>query len=118
MICPECGNAELYKDSWRYTKEGQVQRYLCRVCGYRFSQPSVKVNVTGKVRETSNSGNNNHKVRVASGDAAYEKVHDCLPFTFSEDVSSHNLSIVEIGLNSLSFYDRNIKYTFERMQKT
>ena len=95
MICPECGNSELYKDGWRYTKERQVERYLCRVCGYCFSQPSVKVNVTRKVRETSNSGNNNHKVRVASGDGSDEKVNYGLPFAFGEDVGSHNLSNVE-----------------------
>ena len=95
MICPECGSSELYKDGWLYTNEGQVQRYLCRVCVYRFSQSSVKVNVTGKVRETSNSGNDNHKVRVASGDGSDEKVNDGLPFAFGEDVGSHNLSIVE-----------------------
>jgi hypothetical protein len=72
-----------------------MQRYLCRVCVYRFSQSSVKVNVTGKVRKTSNSGNDNHKVRVASGDSSDEKVNDGLSFAFGEDVGSHNLSNVE-----------------------
>jgi len=103
--CPECDSSSIYKDGLRYTNEGQIQRYLCRVCGYRFSKPRVKVNVTGKVVETSSSGNNNHKVRVASGDAAYEKVYDGSPFAFGKNVGPHNLSIVEKGLNNLPLHN-------------
>ena len=35
--CPECGSRRLYRDGIRYTNSGNVQRYLCRDCGYRFS---------------------------------------------------------------------------------
>jgi integrase/predicted RNA-binding Zn-ribbon protein involved in translation (DUF1610 family) len=38
--CPECGSERLYKDGHRYLANGEdVQRYLCRTCGYRFSDP-------------------------------------------------------------------------------
>jgi len=40
--CPECGSNRFYKDGFRYTNEGQIQRYLCRKCGYRFSEKSYK----------------------------------------------------------------------------
>jgi integrase len=40
--CPECGSDRFYKDGLRYTNEGQIQRYLCRECGYRFSGKSYK----------------------------------------------------------------------------
>ena len=37
-VCPECGSQKLYKDGFRYLKDGTpIQRYVCRVCGYRFS---------------------------------------------------------------------------------
>jgi len=37
--CPECGSTSLYKDGLRYLADGSsVQRWLCRNCGYRFSQ--------------------------------------------------------------------------------
>lgn len=40
ISCPECGSTRLYKDGLRYLKDGStVQRYLCRNCGYRFSDP-------------------------------------------------------------------------------
>jgi len=38
LCCPECGSKRLYKDGFRYLANGTpIQRYLCRVCGYRFS---------------------------------------------------------------------------------
>ena len=89
------GSKIVWKDGIRYTHEGQVQRYLCRACGYRFSQSSVKVNVAGKVGKVSDSGENHHEVRVASGDVSDEKVYYGLPFLLGKNVSSHGLSIVE-----------------------
>lgn len=41
LRCPECGSkGPFYKDGTRCN--GRVQRYLCRSCGYRFSEPSSK----------------------------------------------------------------------------
>jgi integrase/recombinase XerD len=41
LSCPECGCDRIYKDGLRYTSEGQIQRYLCRSCGYRFSKSDL-----------------------------------------------------------------------------
>jgi integrase/transposase-like protein len=39
-VCPECGSNKLYKDGLRYLADDQPrQRYLCRMCSYRFSWP-------------------------------------------------------------------------------
>ena len=39
--CPDCGESKLYKDGIRYLDDGStVQRFLCRGCGFRFSDPS------------------------------------------------------------------------------
>lgn len=35
--CPQYGNVKMWKDGIRETRDGDVQRYLCRTCGYRFS---------------------------------------------------------------------------------
>ena len=40
--CPECGSAKTWKDGIRETSLGPVQRYLCRNCAYRFSDPNSK----------------------------------------------------------------------------
>ena len=38
-LCPECGSQKLFKDGLRYLWDGNaVQRWLCRNCGYRFSE--------------------------------------------------------------------------------
>jgi len=38
-LCPECGSQKLFKDGLRYLWDGSaVQRWLCRNCGYRFSE--------------------------------------------------------------------------------
>lgn len=38
-LCPQCGSNRLYKDGIRYLADGpEIQRLLCRNCGYRFSE--------------------------------------------------------------------------------
>ncbi len=100
-----CGSVPIYKDGFRYSKLGKMQRYLCRVCGYRFYKSSVKLNVTRKISKSLNPRENHHEVRVASGDATDEKINDCLPFVPGEDVSSHDISIAENSLYGLPFYN-------------
>jgi integrase len=39
LRCPECGSTKLYRDGLRYLTDGSsVQRWLCRNCGFRFSE--------------------------------------------------------------------------------
>jgi len=39
LCCPECGSTKLYRDGLRYLADGSnVQRWLCRNCGFRFSE--------------------------------------------------------------------------------
>ena len=39
--CPQCGSHKVWKDGLRYLNNGEaVQRYICRSCGYRFSDPN------------------------------------------------------------------------------
>ena len=39
ISCPTCGSTRTWKDGLRYAGSKPTQRYLCRDCGYRFSQP-------------------------------------------------------------------------------
>ncbi|RLG99355.1 hypothetical protein DRO19_02500, partial [Candidatus Bathyarchaeota archaeon] len=45
--CPQCGSRRVWKDGLRYTSAGAIQRYICRVCGYRFSDPSKSLRSFG-----------------------------------------------------------------------
>jgi integrase len=41
--CPECDSNRLYRDGLRYRSKGEtVQRWLCRSCGYRFSEKPLQ----------------------------------------------------------------------------
>ena len=40
--CPLCGSRKVWKDGLRYLADGStIQRYICRTCGYRFSELSA-----------------------------------------------------------------------------
>jgi len=41
--CPECGSKKAWKDGLRYVQGNPIQRFLCRSCGYRFSETSLNV---------------------------------------------------------------------------
>jgi len=42
ILCPSCGGNRVWKDGLRYPRSNAkpVQRYVCRECGYRFSEPT------------------------------------------------------------------------------
>lgn len=42
LQCPECGCKGLFKDGKRHLSTGEkIQRFLCRACGYRFSEKPI-----------------------------------------------------------------------------
>lgn len=40
VLCPSCGSRKVWKDGLRYSRSNRdpAQRFLCRKCGYRFSE--------------------------------------------------------------------------------
>ena len=43
--CPHCGSSSLYRDGLRYLADGGCsQRWLCRDCGFRFSEKPLQKN--------------------------------------------------------------------------
>jgi len=47
--CPQCNSTLIWKDGLRYMLNGNaVQRYICRNCGYRFSEKSMNTEAEGK----------------------------------------------------------------------
>ena len=49
--CPECNSQKTWKDGLRYVQGKLVQRYLCRSCGYRFSENHYKEYQTTRGRQ-------------------------------------------------------------------
>ena len=56
-LCPQCHSKRLYRDGFRYLANGSsVQRWLCRDCGFRFSDPEdVKQSMSNAQKITQNS---------------------------------------------------------------
>ena len=54
--CPECTSQRLWKDGIRKTLQGDVQRYLCRDCGLRFSNSPLKENFRQEISRSSSIG--------------------------------------------------------------
>lgn len=105
--CPQCGCSSLYKDGLRYTAEGQVQRWLCRSCGFRFSESSLKVGEKLQVRGQDGlfkSRSDLAESSVSEGDCSSEKLLNNLSFPFSEDVGSHGVTFTGKDLNVLRSY--------------
>jgi integrase len=106
IVCPECGsNGPFHKDGHRTLSDGSdVQRYLCRSCGYRFSDPSVKVNVTRKVRESFDSRTDLRKGEIVNADFSVKEGFNGSAFSCGKDIGSHENTTVGKHLNSFLSY--------------
>jgi len=105
VCCPECGSAKVWKDGLRYLSDGAtVQRYLCRSCGYRFSEPKVKLNVPSQVFKRSKPMNNLAHDVIADLDPSLKESFDNFPFFGREDVGSHRCTIIGQRLNTFRDY--------------
>lgn len=40
VVCPECNSKKTWKSGNRYIQDNAIQRFICRECGFRFSDPS------------------------------------------------------------------------------
>jgi transposase-like protein len=94
--CPECASQRVWKDGVRQTKHGDVQRYLCRCCGLRFSKPEqkrivkfkVEKNIVFQSAEKLNSRSDFTQISVGHSDFAVKKALNDPSFSTREDVGS------------------------------
>jgi hypothetical protein len=102
--CPECDSVKVYKDGIRELRTGNLsQRFLCRSCGYRFSEFKVKLNVTRKV-EVPHSAPELFENRVVPGKLPSKEPLNGLPLSACEDVASnHRVTAVGKGLNAFAY---------------
>ena len=121
ILCPECKNSQIWKDGIRHTRNGEVQRYICRSCGFRFSESTtnrqVKVNIAGQILEEPNSGKNFPEADILQRDLSLQPIVQNLPFQGGEDVGSHHRSkvtIVEKGLNRFRDYNSDCQVCASR----
>ncbi len=64
--CPQCGSTKLWRNAKRYTVYGdQIQRWQCRDCGHRFSDPNDIQKSWSNKEKTSRNGLSN-EIKMAS----------------------------------------------------
>lgn len=115
-VCPECGSERVWKDGLRYTRHGQIQRWLCRRCGFRFSkstaQLQVNVDVVGEIAEVSNPAGDHVENSILLASPAFKHTLDDVSLFRRENVRSHGSSDKSSSaepLNRLWFCNSNCR---------
>ena len=107
--CPECGSQQIWKDGIRYNVGRNIQRYLCRECGYRFCEPNVKVNISTQTSKLLHPCANLTQQMVSSGKTTLKKGLDSPLLFRSEDIGTHGSEpqhhYSRKGLNSFLHYN-------------
>ena len=107
--CPQCNSKSLYKDGLRYTSAGTIQRWLCRVCGYRFSQPNIKRHVSAKSTELLKPGPDLAKNVIRNRNLSLKESFNSSLFFRSENVgpqvSNPHITILGKDLNKFCAYN-------------
>jgi integrase len=111
--CPQCGSERVWRDGLRYTRQGCVQRYLCRLCGFRFSEftldSKVKVNVSSQNFEQPNPRENLLQPDILEGELSVKPAFKDFSFKLCKNVGSHVSSektIVEKTIYAFPDYNR------------
>jgi len=106
LLCPECKSSRIWKDGIRYTGKGEIQRYICRSCGFRFSESSsnsqVKVNIAGKIFEKSNPRQNFSEANIMPINFSIQPSFEDFSFKGSKDPGPHSRSKVTNPEKSLN----------------
>lgn len=99
LACPQCNSKRVWKDGLRYARcssGDQVQRYLCRDCGFRFSESTAdlkkKVNVFSQSIKQLNPGKNLLQTNVFQSEFSVEPAFENLSLKRCENVGPHTLS--------------------------
>jgi len=100
----------VWRDGLRHSDGGStIQRWLCRDCGFRFSELSTefkeKLHVTSQFSESSDSVKEFPYVGFARRNTSLEKLSDKLSFQWCEDVGSHEGTVVAKPINIFRDYN-------------
>lgn len=123
--CPECASQRIWKDGLRYTRNGEVQRWLCRDCGFRFSETTahhrMKCDVAGQVFKQPNPGKDLSQTNILQIDFPIQPSPKNVALQRGENVGSHSTSLVTIPektLNSFRVYNRDCQVCVTKAEGT
>ena len=105
ILCPQCESSTTWRDGNRNTTRGTVQRYSCRICGYRFSETNIQVDVTRQVVKRPHPMYDLPHYVVANQNLSLKKSLNNFTFFGREDIGPHDPRIVEQKLNRYRDYN-------------
>ena len=98
--CPQCDSRKIWKDGLRSSRSGgtPIQRYLCRLCGFRFSERMAELRVEDHILPqhlgTPNTEGELAEGRTRNVNFAFEKLLDEPSLPGGENIFSHNTPFV------------------------
>ena len=103
--CPQCKSCKTWKDGNRYHLNKKIQRYLCRDCGYRFSESNVEFNIAVQDSKLLHSSSDLTEQVISSRKPIIKKCLDSSLLLSSKNVGSQSskpqyITTVGKGLNS------------------
>lgn len=111
--CPQCRSKRIWKDGLRYHGDQAVQRFLCRACGYRFSEPDVKVHVAAEPTELLNPSADLTEEMVGDGEVSLEERLNSRFLFRSKNVRSQgskpHITNLGKGLNNFPSYNSDCR---------
>lgn len=107
--CFYCNSERIWKNGKRDKKHKLVQRFICRDCGYRFSepikQPKIKNNIASQVFKRFSSNNDlPHNISSRLNPSLKESFNDH-SFSWSKDVAPHICTVIGQNLNGFRDYN-------------
>jgi len=121
--CPQCKSQKVWRDGVRRTRHGDIQRWLCRSCGLRFSESTtdleVKVNVSSQSFKQPNPGKNFLQASVFQSKFSIEPSSENLPLKSRENITSHTSSkqtITEKSIYTFADYNRECRVCAEEYE--
>ncbi len=111
--CPDCGSQQVWKCGLRYSRDREIQRYLCRQCGYRFSESNININISTQSSELLHSSSSLTEQMVSSKKVTIKKGLDSSLLFASKNIrpqaSKPHTTNKNKGLNSFYHYNSDCR---------
>jgi len=115
LQCPECSSKRLYKAGLRYLSNGAItQRWLCRDCGYRFSDPNSQHGFNGSEMSEHVQNILTKKLKSKADILSKRQVCDCLTEASKNltEVARQEVAQREGTLQTADIKGKIVEYSF------
>ncbi len=95
LNCPSCNSDRIWRDGIRQTRNGDVQRYLCRECGYRFSETHTRTEPTPGLLQESSRRQIETDFNGSGLSEGHQRIHTNGSYTCSALLSNRQICVTQ-----------------------